>query len=151
MRTIVTLLFVVIWFIHLILGFGAGYAALRLWHSRHHPLIKWVGLYMNAFIIDVLSAIVLLFVLRGVVLTWKFSAVLFVSTLLSDVLRAPLILYLIKGPTKAPLLPREPETSGGLPPAFWLDAFRQIVREEVAAIKLQGSSVPRKDLTDSAC
>lgn len=132
MRTTATLLFVVVWFIHLIVGIGAGYAALRLWHSRHHPLIRRVGLYMNAFIIDVLGAIVLLFVARGVTLTWKFSSVLFASTLLGDLLRAPLILYLIRGPAKEPVLPHPPETSGGMPPRFWLDAFRVIVREEIA-------------------
>lgn len=136
MRTIATLFFVVIWFIHLILGVGAGWAALRLWYSRHHPLIKWMGLYINAFIIDVLSAIVLLFVAHGVQLTWKFSAVLFISTLLCDIVRAPLIVYLIKGPTTAPLpLAHEPELSGMLPPQYWLNAFRAIVREELAAAR----------------
>lgn len=130
MKTIVTLIFVVIWFIHLILGVGAGYAALRLWHSRHHPLIKWVGLYMNAFIIDVLSAILLLFMARGVTLTWKFATVLFVSTLLSDIVRAPLILYLIKGPAKSPL-PLPYETSGELPKEFWMNEVRKIVKEEL--------------------
>lgn len=132
MRTIATLLFVIIWFIHLILGVGAGYAALRLWYSRHHPLIRWVGLYINAFIIDVLSAIVLVFVGRGEKLTWRFMAVLFISTFLCDMVRAPLILYLIRGPATAPLpMVHEPETSGALPPQYWLDAFRVIVREEL--------------------
>lgn len=132
MITIATLFFVIVWCVHLVLGIGAGYAALRLWYSRDHPLIRWVGLYINAFIIDVLSAIVLLFVARGVVLTWKFAAVMFISTFLCDVVRAPLIIYLIRGPAKAPLpLAHEPETSGALPPAYWLDAFRVIVREEI--------------------
>lgn len=133
MRTFVTLLFVIIWLIHLILGFGAGYAALRLWYGRHHPLIKWVGLYMNAFIIDVLSAIVLLFMAKGVVLTWKFATVMFVSTFLADIVRAPLILYLIRGPSDSPPLPADPANSGQMPPQFWMDAFRKIVKEEIAA------------------
>lgn len=138
MRSPIVFLFVVIWFIHLILGIGAGYAALRLWRSRHHPLIKWVGLYMNAFIIDVLSAIVLLFVAKGVVFTWKFAAVMFVSTLLSDIARAPLILYLIKGPAKAPLSLHE--TSGDMPPQFSMAEFRKIVREEVSALRQSDNS-----------
>lgn len=133
MRTFVTLLFVIIWFIHLILGVGAGYAALRLWYGRHHPLIKWVGLYMNAFIIDVLSAVVLLFMAKGVVFTWKFATVMFVATFLSDIVRAPLILYLIRGPSDLPPLPVDPANSGQMPPQFWMDAFRKIVKEEIAA------------------
>lgn len=125
MRTFVTLLFVIIWFLHLILGVGAGYATLRLWRSRRHPLMKWVGLYMNAFIVDVLSAIVLVFVAKGVVFTWKFTTVMFVSTLLCDVIRAPLILYLIRGPSELPP-PAEPVVNQ-------LDEVRRIVREEIAA------------------
>lgn len=128
MRSFVTLLFVIIWFIHLILGFGAGYAALRLWYGRHHPLIKWVGLYIIAFIIDVLSAIVLLFMAKGVILTWKFATVMFVSTFLGDVVRAPLILYLIRGPSELPV-PAEPAASQ-------LEQFRMIVREEIDRPKM---------------
>lgn len=141
MNTPVTLFFVAVWFLHITLGIGAGYAALRLWRSRHHPLIKWLGLYMNAFIIDVLSAIVLLFVAKDVVFTWKFATVLFVSTLLSDIARAPLIVYLIKGPSKTPLPLSSEEASGELPKEFWLDAFRKIVKEEVEqAITRKGTS-----------
>jgi hypothetical protein len=131
MSTTVTLFFVAVWFIHLTLGIGAGYATLRLWRSRHYPLIKWLALYMNAFIIDVLSAIVLLFVAKDVILTWKFAGVLFVSTLMSDIVRAPLIVYLIKGPAKAPLPVAQIEASGELPKEFWLEALRKVVREEV--------------------
>jgi hypothetical protein len=131
-KSIATWIFVVIWFGHVALGAGAGYAALRLWYSRHHPLIGRLGLYINAFIIDVLSAIVLLFVARGVTLTWKFATVMFVSTLLSDVIRAPLILYLIRGPAHTAILPSAQPTSGALPPEEWMERIRKIVREEVA-------------------
>lgn len=129
MKTVTTWVFVIIYLIHLILGIGAGYAALRLWYSRHVPLIKWVGLYINAFIIDVLSAIVLLFVARGVKLTWKFSAVMFISTLLSDIVRAPLIIYLIRGPEPVAAL-EEPKADAG-EHLFRLEELRTIVREEV--------------------
>lgn len=141
MRTFTTLFFVFVWFVHLVLGVGAGYAALRLWYGRHQPLIKWVALYMHGFIIEVLSAVVLLFVAKGVVLTWKFSTVLFISALLSDVVRAPLILYLIRGPSELPLS-IEPANSGQMPPQFWieesrktLNEIRAIVREEIAATR----------------
>lgn len=132
MRTLATLLFVIIWFVHLIVGVGAGYATLRLWYSRHHPLIRWVGLYINAFIIDVVAAIVMLFMAKGVVLTWKFASVLFISTFIGDILRAPLIIYLIRGPS-AIAIPAGIVHSGELPPQFWMDAFRTIVKEEIAA------------------
>lgn len=131
-RTAATIFFVLIWFSHLALGIGAGWAAVRLWYFRHHPLIRWVGVYITAFIVDVLSSVVLVFVARGVKLTWKFSTVMFVSALMCNVLRAPLIFYLIRGP-QALSLPAHPETSGNLPPEYWLEAFRKIVKEEVAA------------------
>lgn len=122
-RTAALIILVVIWFIHVILGVGAGWAAVRLWYFRHHPLMKWVGVYITAFIVDVLSAIVLLFVTKGVTLTWKFSTVMFVSTLICNILRAPLIIYLIRGPSE---LPAEPVVNP-------MDEFRKIVREEIAA------------------
>lgn len=134
-RTGAIIFFAIIWVVHLALGFGAGYAALRLWYFRHHPLIKWVGIYVTAFIVDVASAIVLLFVAKGVRLTWTFSAVMFISTLISNFFRAPLIFYLIRGPE--PLsLPAETPDSGNKPQEL-LEAFRQIVREEVARVKQQ--------------
>lgn len=142
MTTAATLLFVIIWIIHLALGCGAGYAALRLWYSRRIPLIKWLGLYINAFIIDVLSAIVLLFVAKGVTLTWKFATVMFASTLLSDIVRAPLIFYLIKG--QAPL-PQKPGkiTTGELPLQSLLDAVRAIIREELDNERRQREKQPQ--------
>jgi hypothetical protein len=128
LKKVATYIFVAIWFIHIGLGAGAGYAALRLWYLRANPLIKWMGLYMNAFIIDVLSAILLLFVTKGVTLTWKFSTVLFVSTIISNIFRAPLIFYLIKGPQALPLVPDE-EKSGELPPAHWEKYFEKMVTQ----------------------
>ena len=131
-RTVALIFFVLVWISQVALGIGAGWAAVRLWYFRHHPLIRWVGVYMSAFIVDVISAIVLLFVARGVVLTWKFSAVMFVSALVCNILRAPLIFYLIRGPEALPL--PESERSGEKPPEFWLNSFRQIVREEDEAM-----------------
>src|SRR5689334_10400222 len=99
MKTIALWFFVTIWFIHLILGVGAGYAALRLWYARHHPLVRWVGLYINGFIVEAITAITLIFVARGVHLTWKFSSVMFIGAFLGDLVRAPLIVFLIRGQT----------------------------------------------------
>lgn len=130
LRTASLILFVLIWFAHVALGMGAGWATVRLWYFRHHPLIRWVGVYMLAFIVDVIGAVILVFVARGVKFTWKFSAVMFVSTLVSNVFRAPLIIYLIRGPSTLSL-PAEAETSGEKPPDYWLTEFRKIVREEV--------------------
>lgn len=131
LKIVAAYVFVAIWFIHIGLGAGAGYASLHLWSLRRHPLIKWMGLYINAFIIDVLSAIALLFVMKGVTLTWKFTAVLFISTLISNIFRAPLIFYLIKGPQELPL-PVEKETSGESPPEHWEQYFEQMVEQNKA-------------------
>lgn len=128
-RTAALFIFIVSWLIHVGLGAGAGYAALRLWYFRHHPLIKWLGVYILAFIIDAISAIVLLFVAKGVKFTWKFSTVMFISALVSNLFRAPLIFYLIRGPQ---LLPNnEPEQPAQeTPPMHLLSEIRKIVRDE---------------------
>lgn len=128
-KRVAVYVFVAIWFINVVLGVGAGYATLHLWSLRRHPLIRWMGLYMNAFIIDVLSAIVLLFVMKGVVLTWKFSTVLFISTLISNIFRAPLIFYLIKGPQELPLPLEKEKKSGELPPEHWEHYFEQMIEQ----------------------
>lgn len=126
MKTIATWIFVVIWFINLVLGVGAGYAALRLWYSRHQPLLRELGLYINAFVIDVIASIVLLFVSKGVKLTWKFSAVLFISVFLGNILRAPLILLLIRGQKRKLIEAPEIQTSGELPPSIWHERFDRL-------------------------
>lgn len=124
-RIVATLTFVVIWFIHLAMGVVAVVAATRLWRSRHVPLLRWLWLYINAFLIDVLSAVVLLFVARGVKLTWKFSAVMFVSTLLSDIARMPLLFSLIRGAAEQPAK-RGPQTSGETLPEIWYERFDRL-------------------------
>lgn len=123
-RASATFAFVIIWFTHLALGVVAVVAGTRLWRSRHIPLLKWLWFYLNAFVIDVLSAIVLLFVARGVKFTWKFTAVMFVSTLLSDIARAPLLFSLIRGRADVPA--KEQESSGELPPQVWHERFDRL-------------------------
>lgn len=128
LKIVAAYFFVVVWFIHVGLGAGAGFAALRLWYFRHHPLMKWVGIYVLAFIVDALSAIALLFVMKGVKLTWAFSTVMFVSTFISNIFRAPLIFYLIRGPQELPLHV-EKETSGELPPEHWEQYFEKMIEQ----------------------
>lgn len=97
MRTVWVWVFVVIWFLHLIMGAGAGFAALRLWPMRADKFTFRLMLYLHALMIDAISAIVLVFMARGVTLTWKFSITLFAATVLKDLVRLPLVVMLIKG------------------------------------------------------
>lgn len=130
-KTVALFTFVIIWFGHVALGVIAVVAATRLWSSRRFPLLKWLWLYLHAFLVDVISAVVLLFVARGVKFTWKFTAVMFASTLLSDIVRAPLLFSLIRGKAAAPI-PDKSESSRATPPPFLLEEIRAIVKDEIA-------------------
>lgn len=91
-------IYVVVYILHLVLGAGAGYSALRLWPSRHHPLVWRVIVYMHGFVVEAITSLVLLFVARGTFFTRTFAAVLFTGMFLGDIVRAFLIVYLMKGP-----------------------------------------------------
>jgi hypothetical protein len=121
--------FVVVWFFHLAVGFGAGFAAWRMWPDRENPFIQRLIVTLHALMFSALWAIVLLFLSRGVRLTWKFSIALFGGVLIMDAIMLPLILYIIRGPgrEKTEIASR----SGELPPDFWKQEFRQAVRDEV--------------------
>lgn len=123
-------IYVLVYILHLVLGAGAGYAALRLWPARHHPLVWRVIVYMHGFIIEAITSLILLFVARGTFFTQAFAAVLFTGMFLGDVVRTFLIVYLIKGPAEGKLL-SQAETSGSKDPDFWRNEFRAIVREEI--------------------
>lgn len=101
MRQIVLWASVVYWFIHLGIGTGVGYSILRLWPNRHNPFVWRVAIYMHAAIIDVLQSIVLVFMARGVKLTYKFWLTWLVGSILMDVVRIPLIVYIVRGNGKA--------------------------------------------------
>lgn len=101
MRQIVLWTSIVYWFIHLGIGTGVGYGILRLWPNRHNPFVWRVAIYMHAAIIDVLVSIVLVFMSKGVKLTYKFWIAWLVSSILMDAVRIPLIIYVIKGNGKA--------------------------------------------------
>lgn len=97
MKQVVLWIFVVYWFAHLALGAGAGFASLRLWNSRKNPFILRVALFMQSLVISALLAIVLVFLARGVKLTWKFSIAWFAGYMLMGALQVPLIVFLLKG------------------------------------------------------
>lgn len=129
-RTVALIACVVIWFGHLGLGVVAVMAGVRVWRSRHIPFFNYLWFYLNAFVIDVLSAIAMLFVARGVKFTWKFTAVMFISTLLMDAVRIPLLFSIIRGPKEGtPVEPKPKETNGALPPAHWEQYFERMVEQ----------------------
>lgn len=88
---------VILFFIHLLIGAGAGFSILRLWYYRDNPLVKRMAIYMHAAPIGALTSIVLLFMAKGVTLTWKFSITLFAGTLLADIVRLSFVVYVLKG------------------------------------------------------
>lgn len=92
-----TLTMVIFYFVHLAIGAGTGFAILRLWYYRDNPLIRRMAIFMHAAPVTALTSIVLLFMARGVTLTWKFSITLFAGTLLADFIRLPFIVYVLKG------------------------------------------------------
>lgn len=91
------LLFIAVWFFQLVVGAGAGFAAMKIWRARDDKFAFRLLLALHAPIINALMAIVLIFMARGVKLTWKFTAVWFAGSLLADLAVLPLILLLIKG------------------------------------------------------
>jgi hypothetical protein len=123
-------IYIVVYLTHLALGAGAGYAALRLWPSRRHPMVWRTIVYIHGFVIEAITSIVLLFVSRGTYFTQSFAAVLFTGMFLGDIVRVFLIAYLIKGPTNG-ALPVNTETAGDKDPDFWRRELRAILREEL--------------------
>lgn len=101
MKQIVIWTSVVYWFVHLGIGTGLGYAILRLWPNRRNPFVLRVGIYMHAAVVDVLLSIVLVFMAKGVQLTYKFWITWLIGSLLQDIVRVPLIVYIIRGNGKA--------------------------------------------------
>lgn len=97
-KTIFIYLFVVIWLGHLITGAGAGFAAYRIWPERKLKFVLFTMIHLHAAMLDSISAIVLLFVSKGVVFTWRFSIVLFGFAFIRDIVRLPLIMYVLRGP-----------------------------------------------------
>lgn len=114
------------WFFHILLSAGAGYAMLRLWHHRKHPLMGRMGLYMTGFVVEGALDTVLLFISAtcrpaAYILIWA------IGTWARDLPRMPLVLYIITGPGPGEF-PIEARTSGEQEPEFWLTSFNRIVR-----------------------
>lgn len=97
MNSVATWVMVVIWFLHLAIAAGAGYAVIRLWPYRRNTLIRHMATYMFAAPITALTSIVMTFMAKGITLNWKFAVTWFAGTFLADVVRVPFILYLLKG------------------------------------------------------
>lgn len=91
------LLFIFVWFFQLAVGAGAGLAAMKIWRVRDDRFAFRLMLALHAPMINALMAIVLIFMARGVRLTWKFTITWFAGALLADLVALPLILLLIKG------------------------------------------------------
>lgn len=98
MSKVVVWIFVAIWFFQLAVGAGAGYASYRLWSERKNEFVKVVMIHLHTSMLTALAAIVLLFLSKGVVFTWKFSSGLFAFMLLWSLTPLPLILFVLRGP-----------------------------------------------------
>lgn len=120
---------VIVWFLHVFIGAGAGFAAWRLWPDRENAFIRRVVIALHAQMVATISAIVLLFMSSGVVFTRKFAVTLFLSTLIMDAAVLPLILYIVRGPQRDKT--EIPNRSGEMPPEFWKKEFRNAVRSEI--------------------
>lgn len=97
MKILATYIFIVLWFLHLLVGAGAAFTALRLWPSRGTPLIKYFIIYIVAAMLGALEAIVLVFLAKNVIFTWKFTVAIFTFGILQDLVRLPLFLFVLKG------------------------------------------------------
>lgn len=91
------LAFIAVWFFQLAVGAGAGFAAMKIWRVRDDRFAFRLIFALHAPMINALMAIVLIFMTRGVRLTWKFTITWFAGALLADLAILPLVLLLIKG------------------------------------------------------
>lgn len=100
MKTVAGLVLMVIWFYHLATGAVAAAAIYRIWPERQLKFVRYTLLHLLAPIVDSLGAVVCLLLAQDVRFTWKFAISLFAFMLLRDVVRLPLMLYLLRGPSK---------------------------------------------------
>lgn len=132
MKLTVTWIFVVIWFLYLATGAGAGFSCWRIWPMRRDRFASRLILALHAMMVDALLAIVLVFLGKGVKFTWKFSIAIFVAATIKMAVSLPLLLMLMRGledqkgatpgmehddkdKTKPNTPPEKPETPGGPP------------------------------------
>lgn len=101
MKTFAACTFVAIWFYHLLTGAGAWAAAYRIWPDRDNQFVRYTMIHLHAAMFDAIGAIVCLFLAKEVKFTWKFSVAIFTFMLIRDLVRLPLILYILRGPRRA--------------------------------------------------
>lgn len=89
---------IIVWFLQLAVGCGAGYAAYRLWPDRRNSFARNTMIHLHATMIIAAASVVLLFMARGVRFTWKFTYALFIFMALWNLVSLPLILFVIRGP-----------------------------------------------------
>lgn len=90
-------IFIIIWFLYLAIGSGAGFAAWRIWPARADRFTRRLILSLHDLMVDALLAIVLVFLARGVKFTWRFTIAIFVGALIKIIVRLPLLLMLMRG------------------------------------------------------
>jgi hypothetical protein len=90
-------IFVIIWFVYLVTGAGAGFACWRIWPMRADKFTRRLILALHGLMADALLAIVLVFLAKGVKFTWKFTIAIFAAALIKSVVSFPLLLMLMRG------------------------------------------------------
>lgn len=100
MKTVLVYALTVIWCYHLATGVAAWAAAYRIWPERRNQFVKLTMIHLHAAVFDAVGAFVCLLLAQGVKFTWKFTITLFAFVLLRDLVRLPLILYILRGPRK---------------------------------------------------
>lgn len=90
--------FVAIWLFHLVVGIASWAAAFRIYESGGNRFVRWTMVHLHAAVIDAVGAVVMIFVARQVHFNWAFAITMFASALLRDIVRLPLLLYILRGP-----------------------------------------------------
>lgn len=91
-----TWIFFAIWLYHLATGVVAGVAIFRIWPERANLFVRYTLIHLHAAVFDALGALVCLLLAKDVVFTWKFTIAVFSAMLIRDIVRAPLLLYILR-------------------------------------------------------
>lgn len=89
---------ILVWLLQLATGFGAGYAAFRLWPDRSNLFARYTMIHLHATMLITLAAVVLLLMTKGVRFTRPFTYALFGFMAVWNIVSLPLILFVIRGP-----------------------------------------------------
>lgn len=100
-KYVASVLFFLVWIFRLLVGAGSFYIVFgRLWRERFR-FIKLVKIYLCGAIIEAAGSIPLVLMSNTVVLNWRFSITLFTIMFFTDLVRLPLIFYLLRGEESA--------------------------------------------------